>query len=314
MNTLSRRHFLKLSSATGLAASAGFGLVTSPTASAIEPFKRGGKARLYLSLAAYSFREFFKDSAQKQAPPAAGAKRIDLFDFVDYCAEHGCDGAELTGYYFPKDVTMDYVARLRRHCHLRGVMVSGTAIGNNFSHPKGPKRDEEIMKTKQWIDRAAVLGAPHIRVFAGVTKELSRDAADKLVIECLEECCDYAGQKGIFLGIENHDSIGTADALIDIIKQVKSKWLGVNLDSGNFRTENPYEDFARVTPYAVNVQIKSELRRKDAKESEPADLAKFVKILRDSGYQGFVALEYEAKPEPWGAVPPLLKQLKGMMS
>ena len=40
---------------------------------------------------------------------------------------------------------------------LRGVAISGTAIGNNFSHPKGPKRDAEVALTKQWIDRAAAL-------------------------------------------------------------------------------------------------------------------------------------------------------------
>jgi hypothetical protein len=59
----------------------------------------------------------------------------------------------------------------------------------------------------------------------------------------------------------------------------------------------------------VNVQIKSEIRRAGAKENEPADLARVVKILRDANYQGWVALEYEAKEDPWKAVPPLLAQL-----
>ena len=71
------------------------------------------------------------------------------------------------------------------------------------------QRDAEIALTKQWIDRAAVLGTSHIRVFAGQTKELARDEADKLVVSALEECSDYAGQRGIFLGIENHDAIGS---------------------------------------------------------------------------------------------------------
>jgi hypothetical protein len=35
-----------------------------------------------------------------------------------------------------------------------------------------------------------------------------------------------------------------------------------------------------------------------------------VKILRDSNYQGFVALEYESKPSPFEAIPPLLAQLR----
>ena len=306
MNTFSRRHFVQLSSATALGLAA--------TGRAIEPFPRAGKARLQLSLAAYSFREFFTDGVRAAAKAPPPGKAMDMFKLLDYCAEHGCEGAELTSYYFPKDVTTDYLVAVRRHAFLRGIAISGTAIGNNFSHPKGEQRDREIALTKSWIDRAAVLGTSHVRVFAGQTKELSRAEADKLVITALEECCDYAGQRGIFLGIENHDSIGSADALIAIIKQVRSRWLGVNLDSGNFRTENPYADFAKCAPYAVNVQMKTEIRRKDAKESETADLPRKAKILRDAGYQGWIALEFEAKEDPWTAVPPVLKRMKELFA
>ncbi|MBI5802084.1 MAG: sugar phosphate isomerase/epimerase [Verrucomicrobia bacterium] len=310
MNTTSRRKFLQTTAATLLAA---------PVVHAIAPLGRTGKARLQLSLAAYSFREFFGADVQRPAGKKAAAPagpEMDMFKFVDYCAEHGCDGAELTGYYFPRELSADYLVQMRRHAFLKGVAVSGTAIGNNFSHPKGPKRDEEIAQTKQWIDRAAVLGAPHIRVFAGVTKEISREEADKLVVSALEECSDYAGQKGVFLGIENHDSIGSAEHLLKLIKQVNSRWLGVNLDSGNFRTADPYADFAEIAPYAVNVQLKTEINPVGAatKGPQPADLPRLVKILREAHYQGFVALEFEGKEDPFKAVPPVLKRMKELFA
>lgn len=307
MKTLSRRQFIQTTTATALLA--------TPVARAIEPLGRTGKARLQLSLAAYSFREFFTGELQRGTGKAAPAgQAMDMFKFIDYCAEHGCAGAEVTSYYFPKALSADYLVQLRRHAFVKGVAISGTAIGNNFSHPKGEKRDAEIAQTKQWIDRAAVLGTSHIRVFAGQTKELSREEADKLVVSALEECSDYAGQKGIFLGIENHDAIGSAEHLLKLIKQVNSRWLGVNLDSGNFRTADPYKDFAEIAPYAVNVQLKTEIKRLDAKESEPADLARKVKILRDAHYQGFIALEYEAKENPYTAIPPVLKRLKELFA
>ena len=310
MNTTSRRHFLQATAATLLAA---------PFAHAIAPLGRTGKARLQLSLAAYSFREFFGADVQRPAGKKGAApagQSMDMFKFVDYCAEHGCDGAELTGYYFPRELSTDYLVQLRRHVFIKGLAVSGTAIGNNFSHPKGPKRDEEIAQTKQWIDRAAVLGAPHIRVFAGQTKELEREAADKLVVAALEECSDYAGQKGIFLGIENHDAIGSAEHLLKLIKQVNSRWLAVNLDSGNFRTADPYKDFAEIAPYAVNVQLKTEINPVGAAKAgpQPADLPRLVKILREAHYQGFVALEFEGKEDPFKAVPPVLKRMKELFT
>ena len=51
--------------------------------------------------------------------------------------------------------------------------------------------------------------------------------------------------------------------------------LGVNLDTGNLHTKDPYDDLARVAPYAVNVQVKTEIRR-EGKTTEPADLSQFT--------------------------------------
>ncbi|HEY6166627.1 MAG TPA: sugar phosphate isomerase/epimerase family protein [Verrucomicrobiae bacterium] len=315
MNAISRRDFVRLSTAAAFSA-AGAPLLSPFNAHAIEPFKRTGKARLQLSLAAYSFREFFKDSAHKRSKEPVPDKAIDLFNFIDFCAEHGCDGAELTAYYFPKDVTDEYLLKVRRHAFLRGVAVSGTSVGNNFAHPKGEKRDQEIADVKRWIDRAAVLGAPHIRIFAGVPpKGTDPTTARAMCLDAIEECCDYAGRHGIFLGLENHGGIvATPEELLDLVKRVKSPWFGVNLDTGNFRIADPYAGLTQAAPYAVNVQLKAEINRGEKGADEPADLPRLVKILRDANYQGFVALEYEAKEDPWTAVPRLLKQMKELFA
>jgi sugar phosphate isomerase/epimerase len=312
MPTVTRRDFLKFSAAAGLAAAAlPFAASAAPAA---NPFQRAGQPRLRLSLAAYSFRDSFPVMRGKPNPKATAENATDMFKFVDYCAAHGCDGAELTSYFFAEE-SDDYLIKLRRHCFLRGVAISGTAIGNNFSLPKGPKLTDEIAATKKWIDRAAVLGAPHIRVFAGIApKGFARAEADKTVISSLEECCDYAGRKGIFLGLENHDSIGAADTLLPMIKAVNSPWLGINLDSGNFRTDDPYQDFAACVPYAVNVQFKTEVHAGSGTAKKPADMKRFAQLLRDGGYQGWVALEYEAKEDPHTAVPRLLQQMREMFA
>lgn len=311
MIPVTRRNFLKLSAAAGLAATLPRSALAAPAA---NPFQRAGQPRLRLSLAAYSFRENFPMMRGKPNTKLQPATAIDMFKFIDYCAAQGIEGAELTSYFFDAD-TDDYILKLRRHAFLRGVGISGTAIGNNFSLPSGPKLTEEITLTKKWIDRAVLMGAPHIRVFAGVQpKDFSRAEADKMVIRSLEECCDYAGQRGIFLGLENHDSIGSADTLIPMIKAVNSPWLGINLDSGNFRTADPYKDFAECVPYAVNVQLKVEIGNGTQPGKKEADLKRFAKLLRDGGYQGWVALEYEAKEAPATAVPRVLNELKALFA
>src|SRR5262245_33286362 len=96
----SRRQFLRRSTVASLVA-ATLPAALINRANAIQPFNRPGKPRLYLGLAAYSFRDFFKDSDHKREKSSPAADQIDMFQFVDYCADHGCDGAEVTSYYFP---------------------------------------------------------------------------------------------------------------------------------------------------------------------------------------------------------------------
>ena len=278
----------------------------SPLA-AVEPFVRPGHAKLRLALAAYSFRD---DGQKGKDAFLAG---MDMFKFIDFCAAHGCDGAELTSYYFPPNVTDDYLAQVRRHAHLHGVSISGTAVGNDFGHPPGAERERQIAAVKSWIAKAAVLGAPHIRVFAGTAHGKPLAQAKRHCIDALEECAQVAGRHGIFLGIENHGGIvAEAADLIDIVRSVKSPWLGINLDSGNFNTEDPYADLARCAPWAVNVQFKGKLTRRGGK-TETADFPRTFKILRDANYQGWVALEYELAEDPHVRVPQLLKQMREFM-
>ena len=305
----SRRAFLR----TAGTALSGLALLPHP-ARAVEPFARSGPAHLQLSLAAYSFREHFNDNT-RPAPDTAPARPLDLFQFVDYCAEHGCAGAELTSYYFPKNFDDAFLLKLRRHCFLRGVAVSGTAVGNTFTHPAGPKRAAEIASVKKWVDHAALLGAPHIRVFAGETqKGATREEAIKLCIAALEECADYAGRKGIFLGIENHGGIvAEASELLAIVRAVQSPWVGINLDTGNFHTPDPYRDLELIAPYAVNVQMKGEIAPR-GQPKQAADLTRLVKILRAARYQGYVVLEYESAEDPWKGVPTLLEKMKPLLA
>jgi sugar phosphate isomerase/epimerase len=282
--------------------------------SAMEPFQRKGTSRLKLSLAAYSFRDFFKETNGKTNKAPGSGKQIDMLDFVDYCAEHGCDGAEVTSYYFPSDLTKEYMLKLKRQAFLRGIALSGTAIGNTFTPPAGEKRDREIKTTKTWIDHAALMGIPHIRVFAGtLEKGQTPEEAKRNCIETLSQCCNYAAEKGVFLGVENHGGIvANPKDLIEIVRAVQSPWVGINLDTGNFHTEDPYADLEKIAPYAVNVQVKTEVTPLGKKATE-SDLQRLIKILKDANYQGWVALEYEAAEDPMVAVPRTLEKLSKLL-
>lgn len=261
-----------------------------------------------LSLAAYSFNR------QLSRPGRNQTGEMTLDDFVEFCAKLNLDGTELTSYYFPARVTTDYLLHLKQKTFQLGLDVSGTAIGNDFCLPDGEKRDAQISLCKAWIDHAAVMGAPVIRIFAGrIPKGDSEEVALDRCVAGINECLDYAATKGVFLGLENHGGItATPEQLLAIIKRVKpSPWFGVNYDSGNFRTDDPYRDLEKIAPYAVNAQIKVSVTRNGTKE--PADLKRMVDILKAAHYRGYVVLEYE-ETEPHKEIPEYIHKLRQLIA
>jgi sugar phosphate isomerase/epimerase len=97
-----------------------------------------------------------------------------------------------------------------------------------------------------------------------------------------------------------------------LVKAIDSPNFGVNLDTGNFHGADPYADLAKLAPYAVNVQVKTEISRQ-GKPKEEADLAREIAILREAKYSGYVVLEYEAKEDPFKAIPRHLKTLRALI-
>jgi len=299
-----RREFFKRASllAMGLAGGATPGL---RSADAVSPIGRTRPSRIKMSMAAYSFRQYL---TAKENP-------MTLFDFIDLCADLRLDGTELTCYYFPKDPTPEYFAQIKRRAFLQGLAISGTAVSNHFAVPPGKERDDQIAYVKKWVDYAAQMGAGSIRVYSGgIPKGGTLEEAQKWCVECFEETCEYAGQKGIFLALENHGGISVnADLLLALVEKVKSPWFGLLMDTGNFQTEDPYKDMERVAPYTVTVQCKTDLTPKGGKQ-QPVDFDRVVSILRAAKYSGYIALEYEAKEDPKTGVPKAIEQIRAAIA
>ncbi len=281
----------------------GFFPLRSP---AIEPIRRHGAAKFKFSLSGYSYRKFLSGN-----PP-----KLTLDDFLVDCAKMNLEGTEPTSYYFPKDVTPEYLRHLKHLAFRLGLDISGTAVGNDFCHPPGPKRDGQIAHVKQWIEYAEILGAPVIRIFSGTPRgQQTVEQARKLAVEAIEECCDYAGRHGVFLALENHGGLtATAESMLKIIRDVQSPWFGVNFDSGNFhggdsQGGNVYGELAKIAPYSINVQIKVVVSGPDRKKV-PSDFRLLAKILTDAGYRGYIVLEYEESEDPRQACPRFMEQLR----
>jgi sugar phosphate isomerase/epimerase len=282
------------------------GAVCAAGANAIEPIRRIGKPRMKLSLAAYSFRQWL-DLKKKPKPD------MTLADFIDFAADQDIDAVELTAYYFA-ETTPEYLAALKSRCTRLGLDVSGTAVGNNFCVADPDKLKSEIANVKAWVEHTSRLGGKSIRIFAGsVPKGDSEEKARDRAVAAIQEACDHAGKYGIYLALENHGGItATPDQMLAIVKGVRHDFFGVNVDTGNFHTADPYADLEKIAPYAVNAQVKTEISA-TGKSAQEADLSRLVEILRKANYRGYVALEYEAKEDAKTAVPRHLAMLKKLL-
>lgn len=305
-NRKDRRGFLRDAGLVAVGAVGGMAGGIFPTrTSAIGPIRRNGQAKFKFSLSGYSYRKLLTGDPPERT----------LDHFLADCARFGLEGTEPTTYYFPKNITHEYLRHLKGLAFRLGLDISGTAVGNDFCHPPGPERHRQIAQVKKWIDYAEILGAPVIRIFsARPRKEQTEDEAHRLAVEAIEERCQYAGRQGVFLALENHGGLTTTiDGMMRLVEDVKSPWFGVNLDTGNFHDwediDRMYADLARLAPYSLNVQVKVTVSGPDHKKI-PADFARLSQILTDAAYRGYIVLEYEEDEDPRVACPRYIDQLR----
>ena len=153
-NHLQRRKFL--SSMIGLPAviSAGLHIDDQP---AFAKRISGTANGLKTSLNAFSFNTSLSDGT------------MTISDLLDFCADSGFEGVDVTGYYFkgyPQVPSDEYLFQIKRKAFRLGIEISGTGVRNDFTIADKIKREQEVALVKNWIEVAAKIGAPVIRIFA----------------------------------------------------------------------------------------------------------------------------------------------------
>lgn len=312
MQNISRRSFLASAAAQPIYRLAG------------EPGKRPGPAVLKVSLNAYSFNKLLNDSIRGRG------EGVTLIQVLEFAAKNRFDGFDPTGYYFPgyPAVPPDtYVDSLKHRAAELGVGISGTGVRNNFTTADKTVRDAGVKHIKEWVEVAARLGAPVIRVFADtqmrnqtwqtVSNGATREQVQEWIAAALKECADQGKKYGVRIGVQNHgDFLKTGEELMALIKAVGSEWCGPIVDTGYFKTPDPYVDMALVAPHAVNWQIKQSPIGEDS--DIPTDLVKLITIVRKSGYSGYLPIETlspRGKPyDPYAVVPAFLKQVRAAIA
>lgn len=304
--TLDRRGFLTcaavLGGGSGLAALAAEPVITVPV-------------RNRIAVSTYSFWRFRDDS------------KLTIEACIDEAARMGFDGVELLHVQMDGD-SNGYLQNLKRRAFVNGLDLVGMSTHQGFVSPDETVRQKNIDHTLKCIDIAYKLGLPTIRINTGrwgtiksfdelmknkgIEPRLDGFTDDQgfgWVISSLEKLLPRAEECGVILGLENHWGLGrTAEGVLRIVDALKSPWLQVTLDTGNF-LERTYEQFEALAPKAVLVQAKTYFGG-GTWYTLDLDYQKIAAILRKHNYHGYLSLEFEGQADYKTAIPQSLELLR----
>ncbi len=313
-----RRQFLSGS------ASAVIGLAGLSTVNADEPRDAVSKTLVSkpgtwngnrIAVSTYSFWQFKNESLRS------------IENCIDLAADMGFDGVEILHRQM-EDESNGYLQKLKQRASRRGLDLCGFSTHQTFVSPDKEVRQKNVEHTIHCIELAYRLGIPTIRVNTGrwgTSKDFDELMANKgieprlpgvsddtgygWVIDGLSQCLPKAEECGVVLGLENHWGLGrTAAGVNRVVDAIKSPWLQITLDTGNF-LEDMYEQMEAIAPRAVLVQAKT-YDGGGTWYTLDLDYPRIAAILRKHNYQGYVSLEFEGNEGALTAVPKSLKRLR----
>jgi len=287
---MNRRRFLT---------TAGAAVVSATVPDARIRHAPAGKARFRTGLVAYSYRQ------------ALQAKTMTYEDLIGIAVETGTDGIDMTVYWLP-GTSDDYLLPLRRLAYKNRVEIYSIGTRVRLAQPTVALREQQLDELRKWLEVAQKVGATHVRVFGGAKPEgATLDQAIGFAAETLKRGAEYAGARGLILGVEDDGGITDfAKETIEIVKRADSPWAGMNLDIGNFRPPAVYDQIEMSIPYAVSTHVKTEVALDDGKTRAPADWDRVFRMFAAHAFCGYMGLEYEAAADPATAVPGYLRRLK----
>ena len=289
---LSRRDFLATTSAAAaltVASTNNSLFAATPTIDEEPPFK--------ISLAQWSLNREIRGG------------KMDNLEFAKAAKDLGMDAIEYVNQFFKgKAEDTDYLDQMKKRCDDNGVqslliMVDGEGqLGN----PDEAARKKAVENHHKWVTAAKYLGCHSIRVNAasgGSYQEQVDRAADGL-----RSLSEFAAGHDINVIVENHGGLSSnGQWLAQVIRKVDLDNCGTLPDFGNFWIEWPrngkkgnyydrYLGMAALMPFAKAVSAKS--YKFDENGDEPdIDFRKIMKIVHDSGYRGYVGIEFEGEGE-----------------
>lgn len=259
-----------------------------------------------------------------------GAGKLDLEGFIERAYQLRLDGIDIHTRAFAS-IEPDYLRHIRMQALRRGIALSYIGVSSNF----GKTQDQlpaEVDTAKHWIDIAASMGIPLVRVFAAwIPAGDTEEAVWARMISCLQEVAAHGEEKGVVVGLHNHNHgcvTRTGKDVRRIIDQVGNPYFSHILDTGQYvgspgasgarGKEDPslnfYGSIEETAPLAVHVRCK--IYRIQSGVEEWLDYPRIFKILRNVQFNGWLSVVYEGQDveAEATAVPKAVAYLRKLMA
>jgi len=259
------------------------------------------------------------------------AGRIDQREWLHLCAEEmELDGVELVDVHFPTTDPL-YLRDIKKLCINLHLTIGGIAVSNDFGTDES--RAIEATKVRQWCDIAAYLGAPVVRIFAGLAPTARVEERPGRIVGAfrrvfggpkvderrlwsditatLRECADHAAERGVMLALQNSRNrgiVGATAQLRQCVHDVGSPWLRICLDPADLAASTGDAAIPGI------VQVHARLRdvRNDGSDAQ-IHWPGLLQNLKLGGYRGFVMLDYTGMEDPEIAVPRAAIYMRGLL-
>ncbi|WP_439650239.1 sugar phosphate isomerase/epimerase family protein [Aquisphaera insulae] len=310
--SMTRRGFLELAAMGGIGPTA-----SMEAAAAAADHAVGRKRGNSIGVSTYSFWQF-------------RGERLGMAACLEKAASMGFDGVELLHVQM-EDESPAFVNGLKKKAHSLGLALMGFSTHQGFVHPDADLRSTNVQKTLYQLDLASDLGIPTMRINTGrwgTVKSFddfmakkgieppleghTEDEAFGWAISCIEKLLPRAEARGVVLGLENHWGLGrTAAGVLRIVEQIRSPWLQMTVDTGNF-LENGLEQIEKMASSAVPIALVQAKTYYGGGRWYALDLdyAKIAGILKAHHYNGWISLEFEGNEDAQTAVPKSLAMLR----
>ncbi|MFE2585615.1 sugar phosphate isomerase/epimerase family protein [Streptomyces sp. NPDC059378] len=237
----------------------------------------------------------------KLAFSTLGVPGLPLADVRRLASEHGYHGVELRTH--PEEpvhpgLTPDERAEVAAAFEAAGIEILGLA---GYARVAAPGDDDAVIEEiRDLLTLARDLGAPFVRVFPGGA-DGSPEEADATAARRLGTAAEYAGDVGVRILLETHDSHRTGADAIRILGLVGHRQVGALWDVMHtwLGGEQPLDSYAALAPYLGYVQVKDIASTDDttplALGAGVLPLAECVEVLSRHEWDGWLCWEYEKR-------------------